>query len=43
MDLEQLETDLTAAEQAVVDIKAAEKAMSQELQDQYKRRDGVTV
>jgi hypothetical protein len=40
---EQLETDLAAAEQAVVDVKAAAKAMGQELQDQYKQRGGLTV
>lgn len=43
MDVEQLETDLAAAEQAVVEIKAAAEAMRQELEDQYKQRDTVTV
>lgn len=43
VDLEQLETDLAAAEQAVIDIKAAANAMGQELQDQCKQRDGLAV
>lgn len=43
MDIEQLETDLAAAEQAVVDIKATAEAMRQELQDQYEQRDITTV
>lgn len=43
VDVEQLQTDLAAAEQAVVDIKATAEAMGQELQDQYKQRDANTV
>ena len=40
---EQLEADLAAADQAVVEIKATADAMRQELQDQYKQRDTTTV
>jgi hypothetical protein len=43
MDVEQLENDLVAAEQAVVEIKATAEAMRQELQDQYEQRDAITV
>ena len=43
MNVEQLETDLAAAEQAVVDAKAAAEATRQELQDQYKQRDATAV
>lgn len=43
MDVEQLETDLAGAEQAVLDIKATAEAMRQELQDQYEQRDSITV
>ena len=43
MNVEQLETDLAAAEQAVADSKAAAEATRQELQDQYKQRDATTV
>lgn len=43
MDPEQLEADLAAAEQAVINIKAAANAMGQELQDQYKQRDELAV
>ena len=43
MDVEQLETDLAAADQAVVEIKATAEAMRQELQDQYEQRDTTTV
>ena len=40
---EQLEADLAAADQAVVEIKATADAIRQELQDQYKQRDTITV
>lgn len=43
MNAEQLETDLTAADQGVEDMKAAAEVMRQELQDQYKQRDATTV
>jgi structural maintenance of chromosome 2 len=43
MSAEQLETDLVAADQAVVEIKATAEATRQELQDQYKQRDTTTV
>lgn len=43
MEIEQLETDLTVTEQAVVDIKATAETMRQELQNQYKQRDATTV
>jgi hypothetical protein len=43
MGIEQLEMDLATSEQAVVDIKASSGAMHQELQDQYTKRDEITV
>lgn len=43
MGVEQLKTDLAAAEQAVADIKVTAEAMRQELQDQYEQRDTTTV
>lgn len=43
MDVEQLETDLTASDQAVVETKATAEAMRQELQEQYKERDITMV
>ena len=43
VDIEQLETDLAATEEAVADIRATAEAMRQELQDQCKQRDATTV
>lgn len=43
VDVEQLETDLAATEEAAANIRAATEAMRQELQDQCKQRDATTV
>lgn len=43
MGVEQLETDLAAAEQTAADIKVTAETMRQELQDQYEQRDTTTV
>ena len=43
MGVDQLETDLAAAEQAVADIKVTAETMRQELQVQCEQRDATTV
>lgn len=43
INVEQLEADLMAADQDIVNIKSTAEKMRQELLNQYQQRDAVTV